>query len=47
VANDGLGLIRSFVLPEEHYAALIGHTYNEQEHRWESYGPAEEWKREV
>jgi hypothetical protein len=45
VANDGLGIIRSFLLPESHYADMIGHTYNPREREWESYDPADWWKR--
>ena len=31
MVNDGLGIIRSFSLPEAHYAAMIGQTCNELE----------------
>ena len=30
VANDGLGIIRSFLLPTEVYAAMIGKTFAEE-----------------
>jgi hypothetical protein len=45
IANDGLGIIRSFLLPESHYARMIGQTYNERERHWESDDPADWWKR--
>ena len=45
VANDGLGIIRSFMQPEAHYAEMIGHTYNEEKQDWESYDSADWWKR--
>lgn len=34
IANDGLGIIRSFLLPESHYAAMIGHRFDEETHEW-------------
>jgi hypothetical protein len=45
VANDGLGIIRSFMLPESYYAAMIGHSYDHQEKDWRSYDPADWWRR--
>jgi hypothetical protein len=45
IASDGLGIIRSFMQPEGYYAGMIGQTYNEQERDWESYDPADWWKR--
>lgn len=45
IFSDGLGIIRSFLLPPAHYAELIGHTYNERERHWETYDPADWWKR--
>jgi hypothetical protein len=45
VANDGLGIIRSFMLPESHYAAMIGHTFNEGDREWEPQDRADWWKR--
>jgi len=30
VPNDGMGIIRSFLMPESHYASLIGLTYNDK-----------------
>jgi hypothetical protein len=45
IANDGLGIIRSFLLPEAHYAEMIGQTYKEQEKDWDSHEPADWWKR--
>jgi len=35
VANDGLGIIRSFSLPDSHFAALIGHTYDADTEEWQ------------
>lgn len=35
IPNDGLGIIRSFLLPDSHYASLIGWRYNEREGEWE------------
>ena len=43
--NDGLGIIRSFQRPEGYYADMIGNTYNEQMGDWETYDPADWWKR--
>jgi hypothetical protein len=34
LANDGLGIIRSFMMPESHYAAMIGHRFDEETHEW-------------
>ena len=45
IPNDGLGIIRSFLLPEAHYAAMIGQTYNEQDGDWDVHDPADWWKR--
>jgi hypothetical protein len=45
IPNDGLGIIRSFMQPEAHYADMIGHTYDEQTRDWESHDPADWWKR--
>jgi hypothetical protein len=44
--NDGLGIIRSFLMPEGYYAQMIGNTYNEREEDWEGYDSADWWKRE-
>src|SRR5262249_53059703 len=30
VANDGLGILRSFWLPDSHFAALVGHTFSDE-----------------
>jgi hypothetical protein len=46
VANDGLGILRSFWRPLSEYQAMIGHTYNEREDDWEPEDPADWWKRE-
>jgi hypothetical protein len=43
--SDGLGILRSFFRPEGHYAAMIGQTFNPEERDWESYDPADWWKR--
>jgi hypothetical protein len=45
IANDGLGIIRSFLLPESHYADMIGQTYDEQGRCWSSSDPADWWQR--
>ena len=45
IPNDGLGIIRSFLMPESYYASMIGLTYNEKLGDWESYDPADWWKR--
>jgi hypothetical protein len=37
VANDGLGIIRSFLVPESHFAAQVGLTFD---------ADTEEWKKE-
>jgi hypothetical protein len=44
IPNDGLGIIRSFMLPDSYYASMIGWTYNEREGEWESQDPADGWK---
>jgi hypothetical protein len=46
LANDGLGIILSFVQPTAYYAQMIGQTYNERERDWESHDPADWWKRD-
>jgi hypothetical protein len=45
-ASDGLGILRCFLRPAGFYAEMIGNSYNEQERDWESYDPADWWKRE-
>ncbi len=45
IANDGLGIIRSFLVPEGYYAEMIGRTYDERERDWEAYDPTDWWKR--
>ena len=35
IANDGLGIIRSFLLPDSYYASMIGWKYTEREGEWE------------
>jgi len=41
IPNDGLGILRSFGLPESYYAGLIGQRYNQQDRGWESRDPAD------
>jgi hypothetical protein len=36
VANDGLGILRSFTLPDSHFAALIGTTYDADTEEWQN-----------
>jgi peptidase M50-like protein len=45
IPNDGLGIIRSFLLPDSYYASMIGWTYNEREGEWETPDSADWWKR--
>jgi hypothetical protein len=45
IANDGLGIIRSFRKPDGYYAQMIGQTYNETDDDREQYDPADWWKR--
>jgi hypothetical protein len=45
VANDGLGIIRSFLLPESYFAQQIGLTYDADRDEWQSYDSADWWKR--
>jgi hypothetical protein len=45
-ANDGLGIIRSFLLPREHFAAMIGKTFNEEpEEEDQPEEPEDSWSR--
>lgn len=44
IPNDGLGIIRSFLLPNSYYASMIGWTYNEREGEWETPDSADRWK---
>jgi len=46
VANDGMGIIRSFLVPESHFAQMIGHTFNEADGEWEADEPGDWGKRE-
>lgn len=39
--NDGLGILRSFLLPESYYADLIVQAFNEQENSREAETPAD------
>ncbi len=41
IANDGLGIIRSFMLPESHYAAMIGHRFDAEKQEWQR---EEDWQ---
>ena len=43
IPNDGLGIIRSFMLPDSYYAAMIGWKYNEREGEWETPEGEERW----
>lgn len=45
VANDGLGIVRSFLVPESHFAALVGMSYDADEEAWKEYDEADGWKR--
>lgn len=40
IFSDGLGIIRSFLLPTAYYAEMIGQTYNDQERDGENYDAA-------
>jgi Peptidase family M50 len=46
MANDGLGIIRSLLRPDAHYATMIGWTYNEHSGDWEEHAAEDWWKRE-
>jgi membrane-associated protease RseP (regulator of RpoE activity) len=45
IANDGLGIIRSFFLPESHFAQMIGWRYDPRKHEWQEDGltDARQW----
>jgi Peptidase family M50 len=43
IANDGLGIIRSFMLPDSYYASMIGWRYNEREGEWETGDESDRW----
>lgn len=45
IANDGLGILRSFFVPESYFAQMAGARYNDREDQWEEYDPADWWKR--
>jgi hypothetical protein len=45
IANDGLGILNSFLVSEAHFAEMIGSRYNDREDHWEEYDPADWWKR--
>jgi hypothetical protein len=45
LANDGLGIIRSFLMPESHYAAQIGVSYDADTDEWVENDQADWWKR--
>ncbi|OAI55161.1 hypothetical protein AYO44_00150 [Planctomycetaceae bacterium SCGC AG-212-F19] len=34
VANDGLGIIRSFMWPKSHFAEMIGHRFDDDKQEW-------------
>jgi hypothetical protein len=43
LANDGLGILRSFWLPREHYAAMVGIKFDQEPE--EEYAPEDAWSR--
>jgi hypothetical protein len=43
IPNDGLGIIRSFTLPDSYYASMIGWRFNEREGEWETGDESERW----
>jgi membrane-associated protease RseP (regulator of RpoE activity) len=43
IPNDGLGIIRSFMLPDSYYASMIGWRYNEREGEWEEGDENHRW----
>jgi hypothetical protein len=45
IANDGLGILRSFYLPESHFAAQIGMRYDVERDEWKEFDAADWWKR--
>jgi hypothetical protein len=45
IANDGLGILRSFTQPEGRFAELLGAAYDDETDEWVSPGPAEGGKR--
>ena len=45
VANDGLGIIRSFLLPESYFAEQVGLRYDADAGEWQAPDPADWWKR--
>ena len=44
VANDGLGIIRSFTVPESHFAELVGMKFDAGEEEWQEPEGADWWK---
>jgi membrane-associated protease RseP (regulator of RpoE activity) len=44
VANDGLGILRSFSLPDSHFAERIGLVYDAEAEEWRDSDPADVWK---
>lgn len=46
IANDGLGIIRSFTWPESHFAAMIGHRFDDAKQEWRrDDDPDDDWQR--
>ena len=41
IANDGLGILASFFVPEEHFADMIRSRDNDNDDRWEEKNPAD------
>jgi hypothetical protein len=41
IANDGLGILSSFFVPEEHFADMIRSRDNDNDDRWEEKNPAD------
>ena len=36
--------IRSFTVPESHFAAMVGMTFDTEEEEWQEYDGADSWK---
>jgi hypothetical protein len=45
VANDGLGILRSFLLPQSYFAEQVGLRYDAEAQEWRAPEPADWWKR--
>lgn len=46
IANDGLGILLSFVRPAHYYAEMVNATFDENVREWKAYDPADWWKQE-